>query len=117
MATPTSSSMTPVDHKRSELVADGHRFRRSAFALAILLLLVAGSLVPNAGPALVFDVPPAATLDSWMRHDTERFEIIRRLRQELILEQSARTFSPGARLSRRRAQLQEEQGREGASAD
>jgi hypothetical protein len=111
--------MTPADHKRSELVADGHRFRRSAFALAIVLLFVAGSLVPSLGPTLVFDVPqePQASLDSWLRQDEEKFEIIRRLRQELSSEQSARTFSPGVRLSRRRTLLDEEQSREDASAD
>jgi hypothetical protein len=111
--------MTPADPSRSERFTDERRFRRSAFALAIVLPLVAGSLVPSVGPALVFDGPqvPGATLNSWLRQDEVRFEIIRRLRQELFSEQSARTFSPGAWLSRRRAQSDEEQGREGDSAD
>lgn len=39
--------MTPANHKRSELAADGHRFRRSAFALAIVTVLLLATTAPS----------------------------------------------------------------------
>jgi hypothetical protein len=100
--------MTPADPSRSERFTDERRFRRSAFALAIVLLLVAGSLVPNGGPALVFERPrePQATLNSWLLQEDEATRTIRRLQQELRAEQSARRpFATKTRLQRLQAVL------------
>jgi hypothetical protein len=81
--------MMPADLKRSAWFADRRRFRQSATALGIVLLLVAGSLVPNVGPTLVFKRPPEpqTVLDSWL---FQKEEVIRRLQQELRAEQKAR---------------------------